>query len=322
MLSRTSLTVYGCDPDEAAVFRRMAPRFAVSPTVTSAPLSVHNTDLAAGSQCVSVSHKTSVDAPALAGLSRTGVRYLSTRSIGVDHIDLGAADRFGIVVGTVSYSPDSVADYTLMLILMALRHARSIVTSADRHDYRLGPRRGRELRDLTVGVVGTGRIGGAVLDRLRGFGCRTLCHDRMPTSAGHVSLDELVQRSDVVTLHIPLTAETHHLLDRRRITSMKRGAVVVNTARGALVDTAALVGALEAGALGGAALDVVEGEAGIFYEDYRAIGIDNTLLSRLHALPNVVLTPHTAYYTDHTLSDVVEASLASCIRFEQSLQHA
>ena len=145
---------------------------------------------------------------------------------------------------------------------------RSVIRRADVHDYRLNDVRGKELRDLTVGVIGTGRIGAAVMDRLRGFGCRILAYDTRPkASADYVSLGELLEQSDIVTLHTPLTAETHHLLDRHRIERMKHGAVIVNTGRGALVDTEALVSALESGRLGGAALDVLEGEEGIFYAD-------------------------------------------------------
>jgi D-specific alpha-keto acid dehydrogenase len=184
--------------------------------------------------------------------------------------------------------------------------------------------RGRELRDLTVGVIGTGRIGAAVIERLRGFGCRILAHDAAPqaplTSVDYVPLDDLVSQSDVVTLHTPLTAETHHLLDDRRVARLKHGAFVVNTARGPLIDTAALVAALESGRLGGAALDVVEGEEGIFYTDCRDRPM-STALRRLQELPNVVVSPHTAYYTDHALSDTVENSIVNCLTFE-SRDHA
>jgi D-specific alpha-keto acid dehydrogenase len=166
-------------------------------------------------------------------------------------------------------------------------------------------------------VVGTGRIGAAVIDRLRGFGCRVLaCDSRRTTAADYVPLDDLLRRSDLVTLHTPLTAQTHHLMDRRRIERLKHGAFVVNTGRGPLLDTEALVQALESGRLGGAALDVLEGEDGIFYSDRRNTAIENTSLLRLHALPNVLISPHTAYYTDHALSDTVENSIVNCLTYE------
>jgi D-specific alpha-keto acid dehydrogenase len=311
------ITIYGCGRDEAALFRALAPRLGVVPAITDAAVSEATAGLARGNRCVSVGHKTRVTAAALRALHDAGVRYVSTRSVGANHIDVDAAERLGLEVETVAYSPDSVADYTLMLMLMALRHAGQVIRRTDVHDYRLGDLRGRELRDLTVGVVGTGRIGAAVLDRLRGFGGRTLAYDTRPTAcADYVPLGTLLEHSDVVTLHTPLTAETHHLLDRHRLARLKPGALVVNTGRGGLVDTEALVGALEAGRLGGAALDVLEGEEGIFYADRRDTPIKDELWLRLHRLPNALISPHTAYYTDHALRDTVEQSLANCLRFE------
>jgi D-specific alpha-keto acid dehydrogenase len=160
------------------------------------------------------------------------------------------------------------------------------------------------------------------MDRLRGFGCRTLAYDNHPKAAAdYVPLDDLLQRSDIVTLHTPLTADTHHLLNRRRIARMKDGAFVVNTGRGPLLDTEALVSALESGRLGGAALDVLEGEEGIFYADCRDKPIESESLLRLQRLPNVLISPHTAYYTDHALRDTVENSLINCLNFESGKQH-
>jgi len=318
----TTMTIYGCGADEAALFEEMAPRFGVVPTITAAALSEDNLGLAHGNRCISVGHKTRVTDSTLLALSQVGVAHVTTRSIGTNHLDVEYAESLGITVTTVAYSPDSVADYTVMLMLMALRSAGSTLRRADVHDYRLPEVPGKELRDLTVGVVGTGRIGTAVIERLRGFGCRALAHDRRPDpTAEWVSLEVLVRESDVVTLHTPLSADTHHLLDRRRIEGLKQGAYIVNTGRGPLLDTEALVHALESGRLGGAALDVVEGEEGIFYADCRSKTIDHTLLLRLRELPNVLISPHTAYYTDHALRDTVENTIVNCLRFESERLH-
>jgi D-specific alpha-keto acid dehydrogenase len=314
----TGITVYGCGRDEAAEFRAVAPCYGVAATVTGAAASEANVELAHGNRCVSVGHRAPVTNATLLALSRAGVRYVSTRSIGYDHIDVGYARSVGIAVGNVAYSPDSVADYTLMLMLMAVRNAKSVILRAGTHDYRLSDARGRELRDLTVGVIGTGRIGAAVIGRLRGFGGRVLACDRSPKAAAeYLPLDELLRLSDIVTLHAPLNAHTRHLLNGQRIGQMKHGAYVVNTGRGSLLDTEALVSALESGRLGGAALDVLEGEEGIFYADCRTNPIQNKALLRLQELPNVVISPHTAYYTDHALSDIVENSIVNCLEFER-----
>jgi D-specific alpha-keto acid dehydrogenase len=169
---------------------------------------------------------------------------------------------------------------------------------------------------MTIGVVGTGRIGAAVIERLRGFGGRVLAHDHChETSATYVDLDALLRQSDLVTLHTPLTEKTHLLLDHRRIDLMKPSAVVVNTGRGAILDTEALLRALESGRLGGAALDVLDGEEGVFYFDRSQSPIGDPLLVRLQQLPNVLITPHTAYFTDHALSDVIENTLVNCLQF-------
>jgi D-specific alpha-keto acid dehydrogenase len=318
----TGITVYGCGPDEAALFREKALRFGVSTTITDSAASEANTGLAAGNRCISVGHKTRITRSTLLALRRAGVEYISTRSIGCNHIDVEYAAGIGISVENVTYSPDSVADYTLMLMLMAVRNAKTTVRRSDRHDYRLHEVRGKELRDLTIGVVGTGRIGTAVVERLKGFGSRILFHDRRPrASNGYVSLDELLRLSDIVTLHAPLTTDTYHLLDRRQIDGMKDGAFVINTGRGPLIDTEALVAALEGGRLGGAALDVVEGEEGIFYADCRNRHIESKTLLRLQEMPNVLITPHTAYYTEHALIDTVENSIINCLEFERRNQH-
>jgi D-specific alpha-keto acid dehydrogenase len=301
----------------------MAPGLGVVPTIAEAAVSEGNIGLALGNRCISIGHKTQVTNATLLALSEAGVTYISTRSVGYNHIDVNYAESVGISVETVAYSPDSVADYTLMLMLMAVRDAKSVIRRAEVHDYRLNDVRGKELRDLTIGVIGTGRIGAAVMDRLRGFGCRMLAHDKRPrTAAEYLPLDEVLQQSDVVTLHTPLNAETHHLLDRRRIEQMKHGAFIINTGRGSLLDTEALVPALESGRVGGAALDVLEGEEGIFYADCRSSKpLEGTPLLRLQGLPNVIISPHTAYYTDHALRDTVENSIANCLKFERSDQH-
>jgi D-specific alpha-keto acid dehydrogenase len=316
------LTVYGCGPEEAALFRQTAPGLGVLPTIVEAAPSETNVELAFGNRCISVGHKTRVTNSVLLALSRAGVEYISTRSVGYNHLDLEYAESIGIAVENVRYSPDSVADYTLMLMLMAVRHAKSVLRRVDEHDYRLSHSPGKELRDLTIGVIGTGRIGAAVMDRLQGFGCRILAYDQRPTiSAHYVSLEELLGRSDMVTLHTPLSAATRHLLDRRRIEQMKDGAFLINTGRGALLDTEALISALEDGRLGGAALDVLEGEDGIFYCDRRDLPVDSKPLLRLQELPNALISPHTAYYTDHALSDMVAGSLENCLSFEARRRH-
>ena len=314
------ITVYGCEQDEADIFYELAPRFGVVPTTTSDAVSETSVISLPGNRCVSVGHKSELSGRELRALNEVGVEYVCTRSIGLDHIDLRAADNLGISVENVAYAPDGVADFTLTLILMAIRNVPEIVSAAEKHDFRLSSVRGKDLRDMTVGVVGAGYIGNAVIRRLQGFGCRVVAYSNRRTAAAadFVSLEELLVESDIVTLHLPLNADTHHVVGRKQIAMMKPGAFLINTGRGALVDTGALIMALESGHLGGAALDVLEGEEGLFYVDCTGRPIENRFLLRLEKMPNAIVTPHTAYYTERALYDTVEGTLINCLRFERT----
>lgn len=317
-MKNIGITIYGCEQDEADVFKELSPRFGVIPAITSSAVSETNVMLAPGNQCISVGHKSEISESILLALKESGVKYISTRSIGYNHIDMKAAESMGIAVGNVAYSPDSVADYTLMLMLMAVRNAKSIVRSVEKHDFRLDSVRGKVLRDMTVGVLGTGHIGKAVIERLRGFGCHVLAYGHnKEAAANYVSLNELLQKSDILTIHVPLSADTYHMIGREQIKAMKQGAFLINTARGGLIDTDVLVKALENGKLGGAALDVLEGEEGLFYFDCTQKPIDNQFLLKLQRMPNVIITPHTAYYTEQALRDTVENTIKNCLEFER-----
>jgi D-specific alpha-keto acid dehydrogenase len=313
------ITVFGCEKDERALFERYAARYGAEVLCVDDPLGVENAGAVPYESAISVNHKAPIDARLIRALQRRGVKYLSSRSIGLDHIDGDAARATGILVESVAYSPESVAEHTIMLMLIALRNAGSILRRASRCDFRLEEKRAAELRDMTVGVVGTGRIGKAVIQRLTAFGCTILAYDsHSTTNATHVDLDELLRRSDLVTLHLPLTDDTWHLLDRARIARMRRNAILVNTARGALVDGVALTDALERRGIACAALDVVEGEEGWFYRDCSAL--PPPPFARLLALPNAIVTPHTAFYTEHALGDIVRNTIRNCLEYTGGLK--
>lgn len=321
-MKNIGITVYGCERDEAKAFNALSPYFGVIPAITSSAVSIANAKLFPGNQYISVGHKSEVSKPTIVALKNAGVKYISTRSVGFNHIDMTAAENMGIAVGNVAYSPDSVADYTLMLMLMAIRNAKSIVSCTEKYDFRLNSVRGKELCDMTVGVLGTGHIGKAVTQRLRGFGCHVLAYGRNKEAvANYVSLNELLQKSDILTIHVPLNTDTYHMIGHEQIKAMKQGAFLINTARGGLVDTDALIKELENGKLGGAALDVLEGEEGLFYFDCSQKPIDNQFLLQLQKLPNVIITPHTAYYTRRALYDTVEKTIMNCLDFERNQVH-
>lgn len=320
MKKKIDITVYGCEPDEAAVFNKLSYEFGVTVSLIKEAVSENNAKLAAGCRCISVSHKAELSEPLLFELKNAGVKYICTRSIGFNHIDIQAAGKMGMTIGTVAYSPGSVADYAIMLMLMLMRGTKSVIHRAERQNYCLNNLRGKELRDMTVGVIGTGRIGQAVMERLKGFGCTVLAYDRNhKAEADYVSFCELLQSSDIITLHVPLAEDTLYMIGREQLEMMKKGTLLINTARGALVDTEALVDALEDGRIGGAALDVLEGEEGIFYYDCTHKALEHPYLSALQRMPNVIVTPHTAYHTERVLVDTVSNTIRNCLNFERSL---
>ena len=278
--------------------------------------SVDNAELCRGYDAVSTT-VTPFDRPLLTALRDAGIRALLARSIGVDHIDLEAARELGLHVAHVSYPPESVADYAIMLMLMSLRRMRQTLEHAAVQDYTLRGKIGRDLCESTVGLIGTGRIGAAAARHLSAFGCRILAFDphEDPSLSGictYTDLDTLLAESDIVSLHIPATAETHHLICQDTLHRMKPGSILVNTARGSLVDTEALIAALEEGRLSGAALDVMEHEAGLYYQSRVGEPLCNPLMDRLRAQPSVILTPHTAFYTERVVRSMAE-QVVSCL---------
>lgn len=313
------LTVYSCRKDEAGYFTRFGEKYGVELAVHEENPTLETVELAKGSPCISLI-TTPVDEPLLRRFRELGVGFVSTRSIGYDHIDIAAAERLGVRVGNVSYAPDSVADYTVMLILMATRKMKAILTRSAVQDYSLKGVQGIELHNLTIGVAGTGRIGRTVIRRLSGFGCRILACDLYENEetkryAEYVSPDRLFAESDLITLHMPATKENYHFINREAFARMKDGVFLVNTARGTLIDTDDLIDAVESGKVGGAALDVVEHETGLYYNDLKCRVLENRGLAILRSFPNVLVTPHTAFYTDQAVSDMVENSIRSCVLF-------
>ena len=316
-MDNKKLTIFDCEKEEADAFYELAPRFGIIPTILSTPAKCGRIPDPCH-HCISIGHREHITKADLEALQKAGVTYICTRSIGYDHIDVEAAAKLGITVNNTAYSPDGVADYTIMLMLMVLRGAKNTLLHASLGDFCLPPSRGRELRDMTVGVVGAGHIGSAVMQRLSCFGCRILICS--PNDAkDHIPLPELLQKSEIVTLHVPLYADTYHMNGKAQLAHMKPDAVLVNTSRGALIDTNELILALKSHKLGGAALDVLEEEEKLFYRDRSQEAVENPFWAELREMPNVVITPHTAYYTRLALRDTVEKTLQNCLKFERRI---
>ena len=301
------------DFDETRFFEKFSKMYQVEILPVRETPSTDNAYLAKGCEGVSVI-TTPITEEIIQAWKEMGVKHISTRTIGFDHVDLNAARKYGMAVSNVAYSTGSVADYTVMLILMALRRMKSIIKRAEGMDYSLKGNIGREIGSLTVGVVGTGKIGTHVMRNLSGFGCRLLACDPYENEEAkkygtYCSLEELLKNSDVITFHTPATKDSYHLVNRDSIAIMKEGVVLVNTARGSIIDTEALIEALEEGRIGAAALDVIENELGIYYGDYKYQVIGHREMSILKDLPNVLMLPHMAFYTENAVSDMVEQSI-------------
>lgn len=307
---------YSVRSDEAALFDTHAARLGITLGVSPLSPSHKTVELASGYDAISIV-TTPIPADLIAAFHKTGIRYISTRTVGFEHIDGEAARAHGIGYGNVSYSPYSVAEYAVMSILMCLRRMKVIMAKSEVQDYSLSGMMGRELHSQTVGVIGTGRLGRLVISLLSGFGCTILANDlhedeEVARIATYVSRDELLRRSDVITLHVPGSSDGSHLLGPDEFGMMKNGVVIVNTARGSLIDQKAFMDAVESGKIGAAALDVIHDEKGLYYNNLSGRPLANRDLYILRSYPNVIVTPHTAFFTDQAISGMVENSLASC----------
>jgi len=311
------LAVFSYRTDETEYFNKFVKQYNVDAVFTREAPTLENVEFAKGCDCISII-TTKIDSELLEKLKELGVKFISTRTIGYDHIDIDYAHKIGIGVGNVTYSPNSVAEYTVMLILMANRKAKHILERSIGQDYSLKGIQGKEIRKQTIGIIGTGRIGETVIKNLSGFGPKIIAYDlyekeSIKELATYVSMDQLLRESDVITMHTPLTPQNYHLINEENIAKMKTGVVVINTARGALIDTPAFIDAIESKKIGAAALDVIENETEVFYNDFKYTPIKNRELAILKSFPNVTIMPHVAFYTDQAVSDMVENSIISCI---------
>lgn len=306
--------------DEAEFFQKFAEEYHVELGICHDAPTMENAYLAEGYPYVSII-TTKIDEELMNRFHALGVKMISTRTIGYDHIDLEAARKCGISVGNVMYSPECVADYTVMLMLMSIRKMKRIMQREEINDFSLPGIQGKEMPSFTVGVIGTGRIGRAVIRDISGFGCKIYAYDQYENDevkkyAQYASLDEIYEKCDMITLHMPLTKENMHLIDEKAIQKMQDGVVLINTARGGLIDTKALIDGLESCKIGAAGLDVIEDEFGMYYFDRKADVLSKRDLYILRGFPNVIVTPHMAFYTDQAVSDMVKHSIESCMLHE------
>lgn len=304
-------------------FARAAAGWGVELVFHEFRLCAANAASADGAAVVCVFVNDTVNRECLRLLAGRGVRMVALRCAGFNNVDLAAAKELGIAVARVpAYSPHSVAEHSVALLLTLNRKIHRAYNRVREMNFSLGGLVGFDLCGKTVGIVGTGKIGKVAARIFCGFGCHVLACDPFPDEewaarlgVRYLESDALLAACDVVSLHLPLTPETLHFLNADSISRMKRGAYLVNTSRGKLVDSMAVIAALKSSHLGGVALDVYEEEEGVFFEDLSDAPMQDDVLSRLLTFPNVLITSHQAFLTEEALTAIAETTVDSVTRF-------
>jgi D-lactate dehydrogenase len=280
--------------------------------------------LAEGATAVNCFVNDDLGSDVLEHLHASGVRLVTLRCAGFNQVDLPTAARLGLpVVRVPEYSPHAVAEHAMGLVLMLDRKLHKAYNRVREGNFSLDGLLGFDLHGRTVGVVGTGKIGRCFAEIALGFGCRVLAHDPRPDAAlaargvAFVPLADLLAASDIVSLHCPLMPATHHLIDATNIARMKPGVMLINTSRGGLVDTRAVIAALKTGRIGTLGLDVYEEEADLFFEDKSNVIIGDDVFSRLLTFPNVVVTAHQAFFTRNALEAIAAQTVRNLVHFER-----
>ncbi len=280
--------------------------------------------LAEGFESICVFVNDRLDASVLIGLKKSGVKHIALRCAGFNNVDLVGADELGLTVTRVpAYSPHAVAEHAVALMLALNRKIYWAHSRVRDGNFSLDGLLGFDLHGKTIGIVGTGKIGQCLAEALHGFGCKLLGMDHFENDRckeigmEYVSFEELLAKSDVISLHCPLTPETHHLIDHEAIARMQRGAMIINTSRGGLINTKAVIEGLKSGKIGYLGLDVYEEEDELFFEDKTFEMRLDDAFARLTTFPNVIITGHQAYFTREALTRISETTLANIAEFEK-----
>jgi D-lactate dehydrogenase len=289
-------------------------------------LSEETAGLAAGFDAVCVFVNDQVDAAVIAKLSGFGIRLIALRCAGYNNVDLTAAKKHGItVVRVANYSPYAVAEHALALILALNRKLHRAYNRVREGNFALDGLLGFDVHGKIAGIIGTGKIGTVVAQILAGIGCRVLATDPIENEkcrslgVDYTKIDNLLTRSDIVTLHCPLMPENRHMIDAKALQKMKAGVMLINTSRGALIDTTAVINALKSGKIGYLGLDVYEEEEQLFFEDRSGLIISDDVFSRLLTFPNVIITGHQAFFTREALENIAATTIDNITKFESCL---
>ncbi len=309
--------LFGTQPYDQLSFERIRKSYGFEIVYHRSHLNAKNVPLAQGADTVCVFVNDTVDAETIRGLSELGVRLIALRCAGFNNVDLQAAARCGIpVVRVPAYSPHAVAEYAVAMILSLNRKIHRAYWRTRDGNFSLHGLLGFDLYGKTAGIVGTGKIARPLIHILKGFGMQVVAYDIYPDNRyalaegiEYVTLDELYQRADIISLHCPLTDRNRHMIDDAAIGRMKPGVILINTGRGQLIDTAALIEGLKEKQIGAAGLDVYEEEAAYFYEDTSDRIMDDDMLARLLSFNNVIVTSHQAFFTREALDNIAQVTM-------------
>jgi len=320
-LKKIKVIAFSVREDELEAFDKFSNLYNIDLKIIRKPLSNLNIDETLGYEYISFVSTCNLKKENLEILKKNKVKFIASRSIGYDNVDIDLATKLSIKVSNSSYSPYSVAEFTVMSMMNLLRNLPLAIKKVEINNFSLKGLKGRELQNQIIGVIGTGKIGKTVIKCLSGFGCRVIAYDPFPShleGIEYVSLEKLKEQSDIITLHVPMTSQNKHIIDSKFLASTKDDVLIINTARGELIHTKDLIAGLKSGKVGGAALDVFEGESKIIYRDCSQKQIDNDSLMILKSMPNVQITPHQAFFTHQAVSDMVETSLKSLLEFSST----
>ncbi len=312
------ICVYEAREDEKEELLRVGERNSLTLEIHKEVPDIKNAEFVKGCEGVTILGQGTIHRELLDIWNTYGVKYVSTRTIGYNHIDLEYAKSIGMKVCNASYPPSGVAEFTIMLMLMCLRNYKQALWRGQVNDFSLNGLQGKELGELTVGVMGTGKIGAAVIKLLSSFGCRILAYsdhenEEVKAYATYVDLDTLYKQSDLITLHVPLTESTYHMINDSSIEKMKDGVIIINCARGELAENQALIKGIESTKIGALGLDVIEDETGITHVDHRINILSNQNMAYLRQFRNVVMTQHMAFYTDLAVRNMVQCGIQGIV---------
>lgn len=321
------IAFFDTKPYDKPSFEKYGKAHGISFKYFETKLNEDTVDLAHGFDGVCVFVNDTVNAAVIDRLCEMGVKIVALRCAGFNNVDMKHAFGKIHVFRVPAYSPYAVAEHTMALLLTSIRRIHKAYIRTKDFNFSLSGLTGFDLHGKTVGVIGTGRIGRVFIDICRGFGMKVLAYDKFPAdgldngdTVRYVTLDELFSKSDIISLHCPLTDDTYHIIDQNALEKCKTGVVLINTSRGALVDAEALLAGIKSRKVGAACLDVYEEESDFFFEDFSGHILEDDTLARLISMPNVIVTSHQAFLTEEALENIAETTVNNIVRFNEANQ--